>query len=148
MKRKKLLVTVLIIAVFLLVSGYIVYNFIDYGSVKTKNEFSQNESEIIRSEYHLCDDAHIEYVFTQGGDMYGVRVRLTEADKNADIDSMVNNIFNCNINMTCDSERFSDKTIQYYSENDKMCQYRTSSGIENTVPMTGYVSTLNELTGK
>ncbi len=146
-KKKDFLLTGLVLAGFLLINVYIIHNMLDYCSMKTKSELSQEELANIREEYHLSDDAQIEYVCSQGRDVSGIRIRLTGVNDSTDIYSIANSIFDCNI--IYDSENGADKTFRYYSEHGKVLQWKSSAGIVNySISMQDYLAQFNELTDK
>ncbi len=126
--RKKYLSGIaFLLAGFLLLIGWVISTYINYYSIRKKSVFSQEELKMVYDEYHLDDDVHIEYLFSSGNDLYGVRLALIG---NSD---SINDIFDCDI--IGENENRSSTVVRYYS----------SSGYVNATDMTKYICKLNNL---
>lgn len=129
MKKKYLLGMVFLFASLLLLIGWVIGTYINYHSVHKKSTFLQEELKIVYDEYHLTDNAHIEYLFSSGNDLFGVRLSVIGSLDN------INDIFACDLNFANENEYGYNATVRYYS----------SSGYVNAIDMSKYTNKLNNL---
>lgn len=94
--------------------------------INIKREFTQEELKIIIDEYHLSSEARVEYLFSQGGDLYGVKIKLTDNQN-------IKDIFDCE--------------FAYYNENEfeQEFTYYSSSGKVNAISLSECIEEINAL---
>lgn len=92
-----------------------VISYIDYLSVKTRNDITNNEFKEISREFNLkISQENMTYIYYQGSERFGVKIHLDEysvqcIDGVLDIDTDIS-------------------PLQEYLSNDDFYEYKTSSG--------------------
>ena len=112
-KRKKMIIVIcLLTGVLLLIIS--ILNYVRYFSVKIKTDLRDNEKALICEEFYINADSDIEYIYEQGSDRYGVRIKLKEYSA-----QYIDNILIIKADI---------QSLQKYLLNDDFYEYKASSG--------------------
>lgn len=121
--KKKIENAILVLSAIVIVVLIVwtIYTMLNYISVKTVYDLNEQEYAAICEEYLLDPQkANIEYVFSQGRDVFGVRLLLAE-----------NNLEDMNVLFA--EQVFEDKYSDYFKvEEGQSCIHTTSDGVERT----------------